>query len=146
MTNTVEAIIKFKPPYDTDTTLGFIALATFAKETFGEGGNPEASQVEDYLGYVNTPPLKGYVRTRIGKAYGVALEYIEEQGGSPVAELIRVEWPGLGPGESLQMNPETEEMELMPDGSWPDITVEMENYDEEGNVVGTYQQAIGRIA
>jgi len=142
MTNTVEAIIKFKPPYDTDTTLGFIALATFAKETFGEGGNPEANIVEDYLGYVNTPPLKGYVRTRIGQAYGLALEYIEENGGSPVAELIRVEWPGLGPG--AKFNEETQEME--PDGSWPDITVEMENYDEEGNVVGTYQQAIGRIA
>jgi hypothetical protein len=139
---TVDAIIKFKPPYDTDTALGFVALATFAKETFGEGGDPEANRVEDFIGYVNTPPLKGYVRARIGYAYGQALEYIEENGGSEIAELVRVEWPGLGPGESL--NPETQELE--PDGSWPDIMVDMDQYDEEGNVIGTYQQAIGRIA
>jgi hypothetical protein len=139
---TVDVILKFKPPYDVDTQTGFIALANFAKENFGEGGNPEATRVEDYIGYVNTPPLKGYTRVRINQAYGQALEYVEANGGNEFAELIRVEWPGQGPGTTI--DPETQE--AVPDGSWPDITVEMEQYDENGDVIGTYQQAIGRIA
>lgn len=133
---TVDAIIKLKPPYDEDVTTGLTALAAFALETFGEGGNPEAAIVEDFIGYVNTPPLKGYVRVRIGAAYGMALEYIEEQGGNEYAELVRVEWPGLGDVLDDDGNPV----------GYTPVTVEMKQYDESGNVTGTYQQEIGRIA
>lgn len=133
---TVDAIIKLKPPYDTNVTEGLTALATFALETFGEGGNPEAQRVEDFIGFVNTPPLKGYTRVRIAAAFGMALEYIEEQGGNEYAELVRVEWPGLG---------DVLDEDGTPVGYSP-ITVTMEQYDEEGNVTGTYEQEIGRIA
>jgi hypothetical protein len=72
----------------------------------------------------------------------MALEYIEDLGGSPYAELVRVEWPGLGPG--VDIDPETGEE--APNGEWPEIYVEVPVYDENGVQTGTCQQAIGRIA
>ena len=69
-------------------------LATEVKAVFGEGGNAEAPIVEEYIGFVNSPIQNGYVRVLIGKAFGMALEYIQDHGGSEHAELINVEWGG----------------------------------------------------
>jgi|LGVF01.2.fsa_nt_gb hypothetical protein len=137
MSDYVIAVLKLKAPYDADPEQALALLSQDALDTFGEGGKPDAKQVEDFLGYVNTPPLQGYVRTRIGLAYGQALEYIETQGGNKYAELIRIEWSGLGFGINT-------EGEL--DGSWPEITVTVDTYDEEDNINGTHQQFIGKIA
>lgn len=64
---------------------------------YGEGGNPNAVQVEDFVGYVNTPPVNGYVRMLTTEAYCMALEYIAANGGSVNADLVRVEWEGQQP-------------------------------------------------
>lgn len=80
------AILKIK------TTLTQAAAEALA--VFGEGGNPEAAQVEDYLGIVNTPEINGYVRLAIPPSFGLALEYIAANGGSEHADLVRVEWDG----------------------------------------------------
>ena len=69
-------------------------LAAEVKATFGEGGNAEAPIVEEYIGFVNSPIQSGYVRVLIGKAFGMALEYIQDHGGSEHADLIQVEWEG----------------------------------------------------
>lgn len=73
------------------------SLAEAAKEAlsvFGEGGNPEAAQVEDFLGVANTPEVNGFTRVAIKPAFGMALEFIAENGGSEHADLIAVEWEG----------------------------------------------------
>lgn len=89
----MQVILKFKPPYEgTEETLKL--MAEYALATFGEGGNPEARQVEDYIGEVNTPPQGGYIRLQVPEYYAQALEYIEANGGSEYAELIWVGWPG----------------------------------------------------
>ena len=82
----VTAILKIK------TSLAEAAAEALA--VFGEGGNPEASQVEDFLGIVNTPEINGYVRIAVPEAFGMALEHIDANGGSEHADLIRVEWEG----------------------------------------------------
>lgn len=69
-------------------------LANEVKAVFGEGGNAEAPIIEEYIGFVNSPIQNGYVRVLIGKAFGMALEYIQDHGGSEHAELIKVEWDG----------------------------------------------------
>lgn len=94
MTDYITSIEKLKPPYDETPEDAVDLLAEFVNETYGEGGLPGDPVFENRLGYVNTPVSHGYIRTRIGKAYGMALEYVEAQGGSPIAELIRVEWQG----------------------------------------------------
>jgi len=103
MQPTVDAILLMKEPHDPLLLDPLIALAQFALDTFGEGGNPEAEKYEDFLGYVNTPLTGDYIRVRIGYAYGQALEYIEENGGNPYASLVRVEWPDLGPYEPINV-------------------------------------------
>ena len=91
----VTAILKIK------TTLP--QAAEEAEQVFGEGGNPQATQVEEYIGLVNTPPVNGYVRVLIPEADAQTLEAI---GSSPNADLVRVEWNGqeefdTGNGELL---------------------------------------------
>lgn len=94
MTDYVTAILKLKPPYDADPSTAVDLLAQWSNETYGEGGLPGDSVFENRLGFVNSTVSSAYLRTRIGKAYGLALEWVEAQGGSPIAELIRVEWRG----------------------------------------------------
>ena len=116
----VECILKIKTSIE--------AVAQECVAIFGEGGfipteeQPEC-KFEKYLGYVNTPLLNGYCRVKIGEYFGQALEYISENGGSVNADLVRVEWPNE-------------------DGYEP-FTVEVENFDINGNPDGTRMQSIG---
>ena len=69
--------------------------ATEVKATFGEGGNPLAPIAEEYLGFVNTPATSlGYVRVKVKKTFGAALDYIKSIGGAITIELLSVEWSG----------------------------------------------------
>ena len=143
----VEVVLQLKEPFRADPYAALSLLAQFVLENFGEGGNPDANQVEEFLGFVNTPVQgEGYVRVRVGYAYGQALEYIEtECGGNEIAELVQVEWPGLGPGERTFIDDETGETVTEPDGSWPNIEWQ-ETFTDEDGTVHTYTVGLGRIA
>lgn len=85
----VTAILKIK------TTLP--AAAQEALTVFGEGGNPSATQVEEFIGIVNTPETNGYVRILTTPEFATALEQIAAGPGSQNADLVRVEWDGQQP-------------------------------------------------
>ncbi|MCB5270497.1 MAG: hypothetical protein LHW56_01475 [Candidatus Cloacimonetes bacterium] len=141
MEDKVTAILKLKPPYDADPDAAIRELAQFSLDNFGEGGRPDEACFENRCGYCNTPVSNGYVRVLIGKAYGVALEYIEANYDNPIAELVRVEWNG-------QDRVPVEQPVLDEDGN---STGEMETVyveqlfqtgtqdvlDEQGNVIAT---------
>lgn len=107
----VEAILKAKTPYDNEQTCiaALLALrpesstdnawlkllAIEALSVFGEGGNPDAQQIEDTIGVCNIPAQHGYVRIMVPDYYGQALEYVAQNGGSEFAELIWIGWPGV---------------------------------------------------
>lgn len=82
----VEAIIKLKP----GKTLA--DAATEALALLGAGGNPDATQDEDFLGFCNTPQTGPYVRIQCGEAYAQALELLQE---GESCELVAVLWPGV---------------------------------------------------
>jgi len=65
-------------------------LAAFAVAQFGKGGNPDAVKQEDFLGYIQTPVLGGYMRVRIDSEYADALQAIEDAGGNPLAQLVEI--------------------------------------------------------
>jgi hypothetical protein len=94
MTDYVTAILLLKPPYGEDPATAVDLLAAWSNSVYGEGGLPGDSVFENRLGVANSRVYNSYIRTRIGTAYGVALEYVEAQGGSEIAELVRVEWYG----------------------------------------------------
>ncbi|WP_020675573.1 hypothetical protein [Geopsychrobacter electrodiphilus] len=130
----VDAILKLKAPFDADPHATLVALAELSLAMYGEGGNPDAKITEDFLGFVNTPVFGGYVTMRITEAYAMALEYIEANGGNPMAELIRVEWP-----TTLDTNGDTIPAVYAP------ITFPVEQFDIDGVSLGFIQQSIGII-
>ena len=93
----IQVILKFKAPYDDPATAEdtLKLMAAYAMTTFGEGGNDKATQIEDYIGIVNTPPQNGHIRILVPSYYAQALEYIESNGGSIYASLVWVGWPGV---------------------------------------------------
>ena len=93
---------------------------------------PDASQVEGFIGYVNTPIGGGYSRVRIAERFGQALEYVAANFGSPNADLVRVEWP-------LEFNEETQTQPV-----YEPITFDVEQTDMDG-VVTIHQQTVGTI-
>ena len=115
----IDAILKIKTSIE--------ATSAEALDVFGEGGiipeDGETVKIEKWLAIINTPPLKDYVRIRTTEAFAMALEYIADNGGSVNADLVRVEWPSE-------------------DGYEP-FTVEVENFDIDGNPDGTRMQSIG---
>lgn len=142
--DTVDAILKFKEPHDPEHLDPLRGLAAFALAEFGEGGNPDAVQIEDFIGFVNTTVNGDYVCVCIGKAYGMALEYIAANGGSPYADLVRVEWPELGPYPPI----EWQEVVLHHETG---LTVQVpDTYDQDGNVLttkdATRKVRVGRVA
>lgn len=82
----IEAIIRLKE----DKTLADAAAEAVA--LLGAGGNPEAVQVEEFLGYCNTPIQNRYTRVLCGDAYAMALEYLQS---GETCELVTVLWPGV---------------------------------------------------
>lgn len=78
-------------------------------ETFGKGGNPDPDiNIEEHLGWVNTPVSNGYVRCRVDTYYADTLEYLESIGGADTIDLVAVERDGqqefdVGNGELLGM-------------------------------------------
>ena len=111
------------------------SLAETAKEAmdlFGEGGDPQSTQVEGFIGYVNTPIGGGYSRVRIAERFGQALEYVAANFGSPNADLVRVEWP-------LPFDEETQTQPV-----YEPITFDVEQTDMDG-VVTIHQQTVGTI-
>lgn len=91
----VDAILQLKDPYAAGPTEMLRMLAAYALATFGQGGNPGSETVEGFVGQINTPVSGGYLRVRVGDAFGMALEHIEANGGCEYASLVRVEWPGV---------------------------------------------------
>lgn len=69
-------------------------IAAECLSVFGKGGNPDALIIEEFIGFVNSPIQNGYIRAMIDKSFGMALEYIQENGGSELVDLIKVEWEG----------------------------------------------------
>ncbi len=128
----VEAILEIK------TTLDEAAAEALA--LFGEGGNPDAPQEEDKIGICATIVLGGYVRILVTEAYGKKLEYIDENGGSEHADLVRVEWPELMPQPVYD-----EAGDMIDPGGWPPVMVELIGVDENG-ITYNYQQELGRFA
>lgn len=63
-------------------------------EVFGKGGNPEAEQVEDFVGWVNSPVIEGYFRALFAEEYITALQYIKEIDAADSVEVIAVETDG----------------------------------------------------
>lgn len=109
MADKVTAILHLTPPYDADPDAAMRELAQFSLDTFGEGGRPDETSFENRCGYANTPippEANGYMRVLIGKAYGVALEYIEANYENPIADLIRVEWNGQDMVDSGEVDEE----------------------------------------
>lgn len=82
----VEAIIKLKE----GKTLADAAAEALA--LLGAGGNPEASQVEEFLGFCNTPVQHGYTRILCAEAYAQALEFLQS---GETCSLVAVLWPGI---------------------------------------------------
>ena len=71
-----------------------VEVAQEVQTTFGKGGNPDATIIEDYIGYTNTPLSNGYFRATFDPAYATAMEYIESIGGAETVQMILVEWDG----------------------------------------------------
>lgn len=63
-------------------------------EVFGKGGNPEAEQVENFVGWVNSPVIGGYFRVLFDEEYITALRYIKEIDAADSVEVISVEVDG----------------------------------------------------
>jgi hypothetical protein len=87
----ITVILQLKPPYDADPETGLALLAQTALDLFGTGGNPDAAQVEGFIGWVNTPVSGGYVRALVDDYAAETLELIGE---NEVATIIRVERNG----------------------------------------------------
>ena len=104
MEDKVTAILKLKAPYDADPDEAIRDLAQFSRDNFGEGGRPDDECFENRCGYANTPVSNGYVRVLIGVAYGMALEYIEDNYDNPIADLIAVEWQGQDTVDSGELD------------------------------------------
>lgn len=119
----VDIILQIKAPYDQDVPAAMSALAEQAVALFGKGGNPGAQRVEEYLGYVNTPPVAGLVRVRIDDVFAGALE---QMGENDVVRLVRVEWP-----------------DRVPEGGWPPVTAAVPC--EVDGVATTCQVEVGAI-
>lgn len=81
----IEVIIKLKE----GKTLQDAAAEAVA--LLGTGGNPQAAQVEEFLGFCNTPVQNRYTRILCGEAYAVALEYLQS---GETCDLVAVLWPG----------------------------------------------------
>lgn len=62
--------------------------------TLGKGGNPDATVVEDFVGWTNSPTLGPCYRSSFDEAYAYALEYIRDNGGAETFEIIDIEWEG----------------------------------------------------
>jgi len=88
----VDVILKIKTSLP-ETAAECLAIFGEGGYQLGEGETIEDVQVENWIGHVNTPLLQGYTRVRIGEYFGQALEFIDANGGSVNADLIRVEWP-----------------------------------------------------
>jgi hypothetical protein len=144
----VTVILQFKPPYDTDHETGLALLAQTALDLFGTGGNPTAAQVEEFLGWVNTPVSNGYVRVLIDD---YAANALEAMGDNSVGTLIRVERMGQDKvavekpvldedGNDTGETETVEETQLFQVGT-QDVT------DEQGNPTGeTRPLFLGRMA
>lgn len=98
MSDFVSVIVKLKQlpdPFTHDDILEQLRLsAILCQETFGKGGNPYATIIEDYIGATNSPESGPFVRCKIDKTFGQALEYIESIGGNPLIGIVKVEWYG----------------------------------------------------
>jgi len=121
----VDVILKIKTSLP-ETAAECLAIFGEGGYQLGEGETIEDVQVENWIGHVNTPLLQGYTRVRIGEYFGQALEFIDANGGSVNADLVRVEWP-LGED----------------DEPYPPFEVEVDAYDIDGKVIGTRMQEIG---
>ena len=122
----VHAVFQLKDP-TTNITEVMKRLAQFTLDNFGTGGNPLAEQIENYLGWVNTPVYGSYFTSEISIVYGSAFELLKE---NEDVRLVRIEWSTNKAGESVRYDP---------------ILYEVDDVDENG-VVTTWQQPIGRIA
>lgn len=142
MTDYVTAILKLKPQYDADPDTAVDLLAQWSNDTYGEGGLPGDAVFENRLGFVNTTVSNRYLRTRIGTAYGMAMEWIEESGGNPIAELVRVEWRGQDMVDTDTVDEDGNaiyEKQLFQTGT-QDVT------DEQGTVIDTVPVYLPRCA
>lgn len=84
--NTVDIIIQLNE----GKTLADVAEEVNA--ALGLGGDPDAEQVENVLGAVNTPVQGGYCRVRVHAQYLSALQGAAETATS--CQIVRVEYPG----------------------------------------------------
>lgn len=71
-----------------------VDAAKEVKDTLGKGGNPDATVIEDYVGYTNVLTLGPYFRASFDEAYAVALEYLQSIDGAETCEIIDIEWEG----------------------------------------------------
>lgn len=67
----ITAIIKIKEGY------AITDCALESKECLGDCANPEAVQIEGFLGRYNTPVQNGYARVWISEEYAASLEYLK---------------------------------------------------------------------
>ena len=63
-------------------------------EVLGEGGNPQATIPEEYVGFVNTPIQDGWIRATFDEKYIPYLLGIKEIDGVDSAEIVDVEMNG----------------------------------------------------
>lgn len=95
----VDVVLQLKEPYNQNSNETLSILAQQALQLFGTGGNPQASKVEEFLGYVNTPVYGNYITVRVNDTYAKVLEQIQE---NEMVKLIRVQWPDKTPEDGWE--------------------------------------------
>jgi hypothetical protein len=145
----VTAILKLKEPHASAPDNALREVAQFSLDTFGEGGRPDEECFENRCGYGNTQVSNGYVRVLIGAAYGVALQYIEDNYDNPIAQLIAVEYQGQ---DRVPVEQPVLDEDGNPTGEMETVYVEQlfqtgvqDIFDEQEQVIATEPVYLGRI-
>jgi hypothetical protein len=133
------------------------------------GVNP-ASEVtdENIFALNNVPTANGYCRMPVAEHLAMALQYMKDSGlESPNVEIVKIEWLG----QDVQEVEVDDYLVILEDGSdlivhdldeYPEATLTgtkslvhkivdfqvgtKDILDEEGNVIGTYPEYLGRMA